>query len=433
MKKHFKWAVPLTDEEMNTILREGIISFDTNVLLDLHRLNMGGMQQLKKAIEYCGDRAWLTNQVAQEYITNYEDVDNAERNFFDDCCRDFDKIEGQGLKILDKSRKNLPTHNTEILDTLTSLESELKNFVATAKEKYLEWGKAQSTGVQAGEITKWIMEFFNGKTGKSFTGAELKTRIDEAKKRFEEKIPPGFEDRKKPEDSRYGDYLIWVQLQEKAKSDRKDMIFVTRDEKKDWYDEIGQGKKRPALALLQEFHDKTEHQRIFIFKPSRFLEKFLPLVQPRPRLSQVTKKAIEEIKKFQENRYPLDGDARFARVPTVSRQYSQIDRFDQRSQSGVIYFTLWRDVMHFRLRIRLHMDYNEEIAIDSRLSGATVSIPPVATTCIPSPHGFATIQLTAKEGDRPFRAGRYRLVYQLEAIGVASDDDMPFPDTSVEW
>lgn len=434
MKEHFHWAVPLTDEEMKKVLLGGIVSFDTNVLLDLHRLHKAGVDELKKAIELCGGRAWLTNQVASEYIEHYEEVDNFAQNFFEACCSEFGKLEERGLEILNKFREQHPTNNKDIKDTLASLEGELKKFVTDSTDKYLRKGQALSEGTKGDEISQWVMEFFNGKTGAPFTEEERQERMDEAKKRFEARIPPGWADADKPEDRRYGDYFIWVQLQQKAGHEKKDMIFVTRDGKKDWFDDLGHGKSRASLALLKEFHATTGRRRIFIFKPARFLERFLPLVLQQADLSRANK-AIKEIKKFQDYQDSLSGDAKSTRLPTVVKKAGWRKEYDSRSQSGGIDFSLRRDTRHFSLRTMRRIDYCENVAIDCRFMRAPSPTPAFIATCSLVPPRHVNIQIVAEEGEGPFRAGNYRLAYDLRAIDDGRDEgeEMPFPDEPLGW
>ena len=56
----------------------------------------------------------------------------------------------------------------------------------------------------------------------------------EFNERCEKLIPPGYKDVKK-ENNAIGDYLLWKEILEYAKSERKNIILVTEDKKEDWW------------------------------------------------------------------------------------------------------------------------------------------------------------------------------------------------------
>jgi hypothetical protein len=57
---------------------------------------------------------------------------------------------------------------------------------------------------------------------------------------------------------KYGDLLIWKQMLKQAKETGKDVVFVSRDVKEDWW-ELDKDKKpvRPRPELFREFREET--------------------------------------------------------------------------------------------------------------------------------------------------------------------------------
>ncbi|MGY3419347.1 hypothetical protein ACVWY4_005579 [Bacillus mycoides] len=90
----------------------------------------------------------------------------------------------------------------------------------------------------------------------------------EGKRRFEEKIPPGFKDDKK-ENNKYGDLIIWLQMCEL----KEDIIFITFDNKSDWIykdsDDNILGAKR---SLVEEYYEKSGGKSFKILHPGNFGE-----------------------------------------------------------------------------------------------------------------------------------------------------------------
>jgi hypothetical protein len=56
----------------------------------------------------------------------------------------------------------------------------------------------------------------------------LKVIYKEAEQRFKESIPPGYKDNKKPEPDKYGDIVLWFQLIDYAKSEKKTSNLYNR-------------------------------------------------------------------------------------------------------------------------------------------------------------------------------------------------------------
>lgn len=413
MKKYFKWAIPLEDSEIKRILREGIISFDANVLLDLHRLHESGMKELKNAISLCGDRAWLTNQAADEYIDRYREVDNEARSFFDSCWAEFQKIEARGIEILNKFRQSHQTNNVEVKTRLESLQKELRDFIASMKDKCDEHGKVLKDLPQRDDIFNWVMEYFNGKTGAPFPSAKLETVKQHGKKRYEENVPPGYMDRQKPEGKRYGDYIIWLQLQEKAREEKKDIVFVTRDEKEDWF-HIERGKKTPLNALLKEFHDKTEGQTILIYRSAYFLEKFLPIAERSTTLSPTALEAIEEINNLSD--YGLT-KPRF--LLGVEQTSDMIFEADFKHQVGAIEFRVNREMWRIALNVESSLLKDHGFVIDGQYWSSPDFAPPFNAVCRIDSHHEMGIVLRPAE-DRPFPEGNYILFYRVGRLNQAS-------------
>jgi hypothetical protein len=108
--------------------------------------------------------------------------------------------------------------------------------------------------------------------------------------RIEYKIAPGYKDSKKPDDG-IGDLVIWQTILEIAKDKDKDIIFVTNDQKNDWFykqDKIG---LYPKYELFEEFRRFTNGRSISIINFINFLE-----------LSNAKKETIKDVKTTLEER-----------------------------------------------------------------------------------------------------------------------------------
>ena len=93
----------------------------------------------------------------------------------------------------------------------------------------------------------------------------------EFNERCEKLIPPGYKDVKK-ENNAIGDYLLWKEILEYAKSERKNIILVTEDKKEDWW-WMERGKTiGPRYELNREFYAETQ-QDFYMYDLTGFLKR----------------------------------------------------------------------------------------------------------------------------------------------------------------
>lgn len=105
---------------------------------------------------------------------------------------------------------------------------------------------------------------------------DLPLEKEEVKKtlsyRYLHKIPPGYKDNGK-EDDGIGDLLIWLTILEIAKQ-KKDVIFVSSDEKTDWFHRVENSSLYPRFELVSEFSQASDGKSFHIIKFSSLLKLF---------------------------------------------------------------------------------------------------------------------------------------------------------------
>jgi len=108
---------------------------------------------------------------------------------------------------------------------------------------------------------------------------------DDLSARQQHDIPPGYKDAGK-KDEGVGDLLIWYTILEVGRIHHKSVIFVTGEEKADWYKKSEGQPLYPRYELVDEFRRESGGCSFHMVKFSRFLELF-----------GATEKVVEEIKK----------------------------------------------------------------------------------------------------------------------------------------
>lgn len=100
---------------------------------------------------------------------------------------------------------------------------------------------------------------------------------DEIKKeltyRKTNKIPPGYKDAGK-DDLGVGDLLIWMSILEIGKTRKKPLLFVTGEEKSDWFYRSDNRGMLPRYELIDEFRRDSSGHAFYLASFSGFLEIF---------------------------------------------------------------------------------------------------------------------------------------------------------------
>ncbi|MFZ5763408.1 MAG: PIN-like domain-containing protein [Thermodesulfobacteriota bacterium] len=267
MKSTFPWYFPAGDEEKKKTWDSAVLTVDANVLLDLYRYHENTRNSLLKCLESFKGRVWLSRQAAEEFFRNRSKVIVAASKGFKQAADELTKLRKAASTAVEQLQGNriVPTEiveelNTSISGALTKAESE----IADAEARYPNF-------LEEDPILSALLEIFDGSVGKPFAEDELKAAKSEGDSRKKNSVPPGYMDDDKDGDRPYGDFFLWRQVLDHAKSIAQPMLFVTSERKEDWW-EIHSGKTiGPRLELLREAHEYSG-QRVLVYRTDRFLQ-----------------------------------------------------------------------------------------------------------------------------------------------------------------
>ena len=228
MKEMFKWYFPQTDDEISTIWDKGLLTVDTNVLLDLYRYHDDTRQAILRSLESFNGRAWISNQVAEEFFRNRNGVIVSVGGTFNDADRNISDIKKSIEEPIKKLKNNriIPDELAEKLNiTMTETLDKLTSDIDKARQSYPNYREDDP-------ILESICNLFKGEVGAAFDDNELSEALKEAKKRKDNKIPPGFNDASKDGHRPFGDYFLWRQILNHIKKMQRPLIFVTSEQKR---------------------------------------------------------------------------------------------------------------------------------------------------------------------------------------------------------
>jgi DNA-directed RNA polymerase specialized sigma24 family protein/predicted nucleic acid-binding protein len=278
MRELFTGYSKKTEEEVKDIWENALITFDTSVILNLYRYSESTRNTILKLITKFQDRVFLPYQVALEYNRNRFEVISEQ-----------DKSHNQFIERLKQIENDL---NSKIKPPFLSNDlhkSLSKVFRKVEKEVTLSIEQFQLM-LSEDKIFDEVSQIFENKILEKFTSEKLQQLFKEADLRYAKKIPPGFEDIKKEGDKKYGDFIVWTEIIEKAKSEKKSIILISDERKKDWLWNLKDGRTiGPRQELVEEIKEKA-NVSFHIYNSERFLnfgQNYLNEI--------VNKEAIEEI------------------------------------------------------------------------------------------------------------------------------------------
>ncbi len=135
-----------------------------------------------------------------------------------------------------------------------------------------------------------IDKLLDGKIGQPFDSKKLDQIYDDGKKRYEKFRPPGYKDRSKEAKAEkhrfyvngaeakreFGDLISWRQIIEHAKEKQiKHLIFVTDDDKEDWWREEnfkGTRDKGPRREPIHEIMTDAEVEMFHMYNNDMFMK-----------------------------------------------------------------------------------------------------------------------------------------------------------------
>ncbi len=289
MKKLFKEHKKDWNVISDKVWQDGVIVFDTNVLLNLYRYNEEARDELIGLMKSYRSRLWMPYQVGLEFLDNCEAVKNWLHKGYKDLTAQVDECKKNFFKFYDS---HYSKHKHIYRDELEDLFNKQLNPI---KEKLSEWESAEPDYKKKDLVKEKILTLYDKRVGNDYNFDELLEIYAKGRIRYDNKIPPGYKDdtldkREMGARHLYGDLIVWMQIMDYAKAENKDIIFVGDDLKEDWW-EKEQGKlSQPRRELLDEFKYRTGRE-IVIHTQKGFIE------ASKKKLNENTMKEMDRVMK----------------------------------------------------------------------------------------------------------------------------------------
>lgn len=402
MRDRFSWYF-FSKDDYDAAWDSGILTVDTNVILDLYRYNKSTREALLLALESFKGRFWISHQTSKEFIKNRRPVIAGMRNDFEKAIKPIEDLEKALITTVGtiRSCRVIPKELSEALEKdVQAASAALRAGIEKESEEVPDYEDAD-------EIVQRLESALDGHIGTE--PDSISDDLKEAERRKEEKIPPGYLDHSKDGLGFAGDYLMWKQILAHSKSENAPIILVTSETKEDWWEKKSGKTLNPRLELLQEAFEESG-RKILIYHTDQFLR----LHQERTG-SKADETVFEEIRVYS-----------LAREPAVSVA-QEVDTADSGSNTGRLRISVLRPVRNFTGTGR----FNPGLSFSPEVSARLVESPDGA----PSTHVRANtgttydfnVHVHSNDREKALPVGEYLLEYEAscDAQSVSSTDTDP--------
>lgn len=396
MKKHFAWYLKAEPAELDAIWNHGILTVDANVLLDLYRFHASTRDSLLECLVSFSGRLWLSHQAAEEFFTNRAKVIVDSKRAFANAAKALATLRA-ALSTADSTLRSTRILPDEVASTL---QSSLSLSISTAEQQVENASQEYPDFLSEDPVLTRLCKLFDDAIGDPFP-LEVREEIrKEAERRVNTKVPPGYLDCDKGEESSYGDFFVWRQVLDHAKQAKSSVIFVTSEQKEDWWERYSGKTIGPRSELLKEA-SAYSGQRILIYKTDTFVE----LAMAKNVAGRNTR-AIDEIREVSSTR-------KVAAESSV-RLHAQVMTAEGRNFCrGNVTFQVLSPIARLTIPIGYHFAFSRggQVEIDVEIADAPEGCPAVGLTAHPQSPDTCVLEVTTIDEREPLPVGLYAVEY----------------------
>lgn len=285
MKKRFPEYFKLTSSEIDKLWKTGIFVLDANILLNLYRYSNETRIEYFKILKKLKRRIWIPYQAGFEFFENRLNVIKSQEKSYLDAILSLETIRNEF-----ENKRQHPFIENTLFEKFTKLNSEVIDELKTNQE-------VLNDRILDDEILKELTQLLDNNIGEEPNDELMKELLKEGALRFEKRIPPGFKDNSKDKNvpnsnKRFGDFIVWKQILNRASKDNASIILVTDDKKEDWWVRLKGKTLQPRPELLKEFCEQS-NGLFHMYQSDRFLEFASSYLNEK-----IEPKTIEEIRQL---------------------------------------------------------------------------------------------------------------------------------------
>ncbi|WP_152024965.1 PIN domain-containing protein [Candidatus Filomicrobium marinum] len=298
-----------------------LVALDTNVLLAPYGLSEHPLTQIADTYDRLAreGRLVIPAQVTREFARNRNaKIGELLKTVHDQMSRQSSPM-GTKYAFL----RNLPDYEKS-LKISEQIEDKQKELLASLR-KVADTIRGWSTTDPVWDVYRRVLPGTIVELASETRNAIVK----EGKFRSDNHIPPGYKDASKP-DGGIGDLIIWKTLLQVGRERNKDLVFVTMDQKTDWWTHSNGGALFPRYELVEEYRAATG-QNVHLLRFSEFLAEF--------GLEETVVEAVQDVEDESESEMPRnasDSVQRALHEHLVLKDYRSLQETMKRTQQRIV-------------------------------------------------------------------------------------------------
>ncbi|OAN10145.1 PIN domain-containing protein [Exiguobacterium undae] len=261
-------------ENFNTFWDEDpIVIIDSCSLLDLYRYAPNASKRILNNLKEIQSSIWIPSQVINEYLENKSVVIADAHKKFENVSKDVQKI----IKDADSDiTMKFHRYGKFKFPNINRFRNDISENIGELLEKVEAFKEIVTNEIQENKVNlieddvNLFIESLNKLTqvGKPLSFHDSLKLYEEGALRYNHLIPPGYMDASKDKKDttklkKFGDLIIWKEILLMVSKEKRKVIFITDDEKEDWWEiktkNTPNGIKEtligPRKELLSEFKD----------------------------------------------------------------------------------------------------------------------------------------------------------------------------------
>ena len=286
MKELFSGYYRPSKMEFQEIWQSATFVLDANILLNMYRYPEEARRQLFTVLQSIAPRLWVPYQAALEFQRNRLTVIAEQKKRFSDVRKVLESSTSGMIYELKNLHLKKRYSSIQADELVSALEEQITNFLV----KFDQLEATQLLVENSDPIREQLDQLLKEKFGESFSQEEIDKIYKEGEVRFKSEIPPGYKDQKKETESKsdifsydgviyqrkYGDFVLWKQIINKALQDSiQSIVFITDDEKEDWWwitDSQGKKKIGPRPELVNEISREAGTKLFYMYNSEQFMK-----------------------------------------------------------------------------------------------------------------------------------------------------------------
>lgn len=248
------------NEQLNS--KDTLYVLDTNTLLIPYNVTKTSLDEIRKVYTKFIEekRLFIPEHVAREFVEN----------------RSTKLIELYHKLSQKKSFPNL-IEKVPLLESLPDYQDALENGkeLKAAQDKYTKSINKVLDAIENWHwddpVSKLYSDIFNDDSVFIEATCNQENGFEDYEFCTKHKIPPGYKDSNKDENC-IGDFIIWKSILKLGKERKKNISFISGDEKADWWHRVNNKALYPRFELVEEFRQASDGALFDIISLSDFLE-----------------------------------------------------------------------------------------------------------------------------------------------------------------